>query len=156
MTVVVRPLGASDLDAVRTIESVSYPAPWSQAIFASELARSASRSRAAVDTETGELIGYVVLARYVDEWHVLNVAVAPSRRREGIATTLLERIFAETDGDGARGYTLEVRVSNAGALALYERLGFVRSGVRPRYYRDNGEDAVIMWRHNGGARTDAV
>jgi ribosomal-protein-alanine N-acetyltransferase len=82
----------------------------------------------------------------VDAWHVMNVAVAADHRRRGIATTMLERLFEVTAGRGHRGYTLEVRVSNSGAVALYERLGFKSRGVRRGYYTDNREDALIMWK----------
>jgi ribosomal-protein-alanine N-acetyltransferase len=74
----------------------------------------------------------------------MNIAVDPARRRRGIARTMLEQMIERAGTD--REYTLEVRTSNAPAIALYERLGFRSAGTRPRYYRDNGEDAVIMWR----------
>jgi ribosomal-protein-alanine N-acetyltransferase len=76
----------------------------------------------------------------------MNVAVDPTSRRRGIATALLERLFELTRDDARRGYTLEVRVSNAGAIRLYERLGFQARGTRRGYYTDNREDALIMWR----------
>jgi ribosomal-protein-alanine N-acetyltransferase len=82
----------------------------------------------------------------VDAWHVMNVAVADSHRRRGIGSALLERLFDVTSTDPRRGYTLEVRVSNVGAIRLYERLGFEARGVRRGYYTDNREDALIMWR----------
>ena len=85
-------------------------------------------------------------SRYVDAWHVMNVAVDPDFQRRGIATRLLERLFELTRDDQRRGYTLEVRVSNRDAIALYENLGFVRQGIRRAYYTDNREDALIMWR----------
>ena len=80
----------------------------------------------------------------------MNVAVDPERRREGIATALIERLFEEA-GAEAR-YTLEVRVSNHGAIAMYERFGFRAAGHRRRYYHDNGEDALIMWLGAGAGR----
>ena len=76
----------------------------------------------------------------------MNIAVDPEHRGRGIATMLLERLFELTADDARRGYTLEVRVSNASAIALYERLGFESRGVRRGYYTDNREDALIMWR----------
>jgi [ribosomal protein S18]-alanine N-acetyltransferase len=82
----------------------------------------------------------------VDAWHVMNVAVTSAYRRRGVATALLERLFELTSSDERRGYTLEVRVSNVGAIALYEGIGFVARGVRRGYYTDNREDALIMWR----------
>jgi len=114
-------------------------------MFATELAKPSSLSLGAVD-ETDELVGYLVLSRYVDAWHVMNVAVAPESRRHGVATALLRRLLDETRDDAQRGYTLEVRVSNVGAIALYEGFGFRPKGVRRGYYTDNREDALIMWR----------
>jgi ribosomal-protein-alanine N-acetyltransferase len=97
-------------------------------------------------TESDVLVGYAFVSRYVDAWHVMNVAVADSYRRRGIASALLERLFAVTESDPQRGYTLEVRVSNTGAIRLYEQLGFEARGIRRGYYTDNREDALIMWR----------
>jgi ribosomal-protein-alanine N-acetyltransferase len=140
-----RRLGLGDLDAIERIERASYPTPWSRSMFASELAKPSSLSFGAVD-ETGTLVGYLVLSRYVDAWHVMNVAVAPERRRQGIASALLHRLLELTKDDALRGYTLEVRISNLGAIRLYERFGFRRKGIRRGYYTDNREDALIMWR----------
>jgi ribosomal-protein-alanine N-acetyltransferase len=140
-----RRLELTDLDAIERIERASYPTPWSRSMFASELAKPSSLSFGAID-ETGRLVGYLVLSRYVDAWHVMNVAVAPERRRQGIASALLRRLLEQTRDDAERGYTLEVRVSNLGAISLYEGFGFRPKGVRRGYYTDNREDALIMWR----------
>jgi ribosomal-protein-alanine N-acetyltransferase len=146
MRVDLRPLELRDLNAIEVIERQSYPTPWSRSMFASELAKPSSISLGAFSAETGELVGYLIISRYVDAWHVMNVAVAPARRRQGIARAMLERLFDETASDERRGYTLEVRVSNEGAIKLYEHLGFVARGVRRGYYTDNREDALIMWK----------
>jgi ribosomal-protein-alanine N-acetyltransferase len=138
-----RRLEMRDLNAIERIERASYPTPWSRSMFASELAKPSSICVGAFDLETHELVGYLVISRYVDAWHVMNVAVAPGHRRRGIATTMLERLFELTAG---RGRTLEVRVSNGGAVSLYERLGFKARGIRRGYYTDNREDALIMWK----------
>jgi [ribosomal protein S18]-alanine N-acetyltransferase len=140
-----RRLHLADLDAIERIERASYPTPWSRSMFASELAKPSSLSLGAVD-ETGRLVGYLVLSRYVDAWHVMNVAVAPESRRRGIASALLRRLLDQTKDDAQRGYTLEVRVSNLGAISLYQRFGFRPKGLRRGYYTDNREDALIMWR----------
>ena len=140
-----RRLELGDLDSIERIERASYRTPWSRSMFASELSKPSSLSFGAVD-EAGALVGYLVLSRYVDAWHVMNVAVAPERRREGIASALLHRLLELTKDDSLRGYTLEVRVSNLGAVRLYERFGFRSKGVRRGYYTDNREDALIMWR----------
>jgi [ribosomal protein S18]-alanine N-acetyltransferase len=146
MTVELRRLTARDLSAIEVIEQRSYPTPWSRAMFAGELAKPTSICLGAYDSKTDELAGYLIISRYVDAWHVMNVAVAPEFRRRGIAQTLLEQLFDLTAGDERRGYTLEVRVSNDAAIRLYERLGFVARGIRRGYYTDNREDAMIMWK----------
>ena len=145
-SVELRRLELRDLAEIEEIERSSYPTPWSRSMFASELAKPSSICLGAFDRDSGRLIGYLIISRYVDAWHVMNVAVAAEHRRRGIATMLLERLFEATAGRGRRGYTLEVRVSNAGAVALYERLGFKPRGVRRGYYTDNREDALIMWK----------
>jgi [ribosomal protein S18]-alanine N-acetyltransferase len=141
-----RRLELHDLNEIERIERASYPTPWSRSMFAGELAKPSSLSLGAFDPGTGALLGYLVISRYVDAWHVMNVAVAPEHRRRGIARTLLAHLFEVTSTDERRGYTLEVRVSNEGAIKLYEHLGFVARGVRRGYYTDNREDALIMWR----------
>jgi ribosomal-protein-alanine N-acetyltransferase len=145
VNVELRRLEAEDLDEVEAIERASYPTPWSRAMFDAELRKPSSLALGAF-AEDGALVGYAFVSRYVDAWHVMNVAVAHAFRRRGIALALLERLFEVTATDPRRGYTLEVRVSNAGAIALYERLGFEGRGVRRGYYTDNREDALIMWR----------
>ncbi len=144
--VVFRRLQPRHLSAVEEIELGSYPTPWSRSMFAGELAKPSSICLGAFDTETDKLVGYMIISRYVDAWHVMNLAVAPEYRRRGIATSLLERLFELTAADGRRGYTLEVRVSNTAAIKLYEGAGFQPRGVRRGYYTDNREDALIMWR----------
>ena len=140
----VRPLTLGDLDDIDEIEQRAYVTPWSRTMFASEIAKPSSICLGAF--ENGRLLGYLITSRYVDAWHVMNIAVAPARQRGGIATRLLNHLFDLTRDDDRRGYTLEVRVSNAGAITLYERLGFEQRGVRRGYYTDNREDALIMWR----------
>ncbi len=147
MTLELRRLGLGDLGDIERIERAAYPTPWSRSMFAGELAKPSSISLGAFDADAGgRLVGYLIISRYVDAWHVMNVAVAPEYRRRGVATQLLAELFRLTEGDPRRGYTLEVRVSNASAIALYERLGFQATGVRRGYYTDNREDAVIMWK----------
>ena len=147
-TLELRALGLSDLRAIETIERRSYPTPWSRSMFAGELAKPSSICLGAfeADSEDGALVGYLIVSRYVDAWHVMNIAVAPEQRGRGIATMLLERLFELTADDEHRGYTLEVRVSNDTAIRLYERLGFEARGIRRGYYTDNREDALIMWK----------
>ena len=151
----VRRLELRDLTAIERIERQSYPTPWSRSMFAGELAKPSSLSLGAFDPETGELLGYLIISRYVDAWHVMNLAVAPKHRRRRIASSLLERLFELTGGEGRRGYTLEVRVSNDVAIKLYEQAGFKPRGIRRGYYTDNREDALIMWRDPEPAQIDS-
>jgi ribosomal-protein-alanine N-acetyltransferase len=139
----VRRLTYADLPQVVGIERRAFPTPWSLAMFVLELSKASGICLAAF--VEGELAGYLVCSRFDRVWHIMNVAVDPDRHRHGIASTLLTRLFERVDDPDAQ-YTLEVRRSNAGAMALYERFRFLAAGVRRRYYADNGEDAVIMWR----------
>ena len=145
MKLQLRRLEAEDLDAVEAIERESYRTPWSRSMFDAELRKPSSLALGAF-AAADVLVGYAFVSRYVDAWHVMNVAVADAYRRRGVASALLERLFEVTGADPRRGYTLEVRVSNAGAIRLYERLGFEARGIRRGYYTDNREDALIMWR----------
>lgn len=137
----VRRLVYSDLPSVLAIERRAFPTPWSLAMFVLELSKPSGICLAATSPEG--LVGYLVCSRYADVWHLMNVAVAPERRRGGTATILINELLSRA-GEDAR-YTLEVRTSNAGAIAMYRRFGFRPAGTRPRYYHDNGEDALIMW-----------
>ena len=147
LAIEIRRLSIGDLPEIEEIERRAYRTPWSRSMFASELAKGTSICLGAFEGD--ELVGYIVNSRYVDAWHVMNVAVDPDYQRRGIATRLLERLFELTAGDDGRGYTLEVRVSNGDAIRLYEKLGFERHGIRRGYYTDNREDALIMWREPG-------
>jgi ribosomal-protein-alanine N-acetyltransferase len=147
----IRRLTYADLPQVVAIERRAFPTPWSLAMFVLELSKPGGVCLAALGPE-GELTGYVICSRYDVVWHVMNVAVDPVQRRRGIATALLAELLRRV-GPAAR-LTLEVRTSNAGAIALYERFSFRSAGVRPRYYQDNGEDAVIMWRTSDGVAGD--
>jgi ribosomal-protein-alanine N-acetyltransferase len=147
VTIEIRRLTLADLAAIERIERRAYPTPWSRSMFAGELAKTSSICLGAFDADVGEtLVAYLIISRYADAWHVMNVAVRDDYRGQGVATQLLNRLFELTAGDDRRGYTLEVRVSNTAAIRLYERLGFVARGVRRGYYTDNREDALIMWR----------
>ena len=133
----------ADLPQVIAIERRAFPTPWSLAMFVLELSKPSGICLAAMFEN--RLVGYLVCSRYDTVWHVMNVAVDPDVRRTGVATTLLIELLDRVGDDGAR-FTLEVRTSNLAAIALYERFGFRAAGTRRRYYQDNGEDALIMWR----------
>jgi [ribosomal protein S18]-alanine N-acetyltransferase len=139
----IRRLTYADLPQVIAIERRAFTTPWSLAMFVLELSKPTGICLAA--EAEGELVGYLICSRYDTVWHIMNVSVDPDRRRHGIASTLLTRLFERVHDPEAQ-YTLEVRRSNEGAIALYDRFRFRSAGVRRRYYADNGEDAVIMWR----------
>jgi ribosomal-protein-alanine N-acetyltransferase len=139
----IRRLTYADLPQVIAIERRAFPTPWSLAMFVLELSKPSGICLAATRGE--RVAGYLVCSRYDRVWHVMNVAVDDRQLRQGIATALLTRLFEIADRPGEQ-YTLEVRESNHGAITLYERFGFKSAGLRPGYYHDNKEDAVIMWR----------
>jgi ribosomal-protein-alanine N-acetyltransferase len=140
--ITIRSLGYSDLPQVISIERRAFPTAWSLAMFVLELSKPSGVCLAAV--EERRIVGYLICSRYADVWHLMNIAVEPALRRRGIATALLGQMFERGGPD--ESYTLEVRPSNAVAIALYERFGFRPAGTRRRYYQDTGEDAMIMWR----------
>jgi ribosomal-protein-alanine N-acetyltransferase len=143
----IRRLAYPDLPQVIAIERRAFPTPWSLAMFVLELSKPSGICLAAAlpGERPRQLAGYLICSRYDTVWHVMNVAVDPSHRRVGVASALLAELYARVDDHRAR-YTLEVRQSNRDAIHLYEREGFRAAGVRRRYYQDNGEDALIMWR----------
>jgi ribosomal-protein-alanine N-acetyltransferase len=140
----VRRLTYADLPIVTAIERRSFVTPWSLAMFVLELSKPSGICLAAVRDD--QLVGYLVCSRYDTVWHVMNVSVDPEHRRNGIASELLGRLVSSVPSPETAQFTLEVRESNHGAMALYAALGFREAGVRRRYYQDNGEDARIMWR----------
>ena len=142
-TVEIRLLHYTDLPAVAAIERRAFPTPWSIAMFVLELSKPTGLCLAAL--RDGELVGYTICSRYDTVWHVMNIAVDPDLRRQGIASALLAELYARA-GDDTAQFTLEVRRSNHAAIELYQRDGFRIAGLRRRYYQDNGEDALIMWR----------
>jgi ribosomal-protein-alanine N-acetyltransferase len=139
----IRRLNYADLPQVIAIERRSFPTPWSLAMFVLELSKPSGICLAAL--REGRLVGYLVCSRYDKVWHIMNVAIDPDQRRRRTATKLIERLFDRVADENAQ-YTLEVRTSNDAAIELYEGFGFRAAGLRRRYYQDNGEDAVIMWR----------
>ena len=139
----IRRLTYADLPQVIAIERRAFPTPWSLAMFVLELSKTSGECLAALLGD--QLVGYCICSRYDTVWHIMNVSVDPDFRRRGIASALLHKLIERVGDDDAR-FTLEVRRSNAGAMALYESHGFRAAGTRRRYYQDNGEDALIMWR----------
>lgn len=138
-----RPMREDDLDAVLAVEQRAYPFPWTRGIFRDCLH---AGYPAWVLQRDGELIGYAVLSIAADEAHVLNVCVAPEAQGEGHGRRLLRALLQLARAHGAQRVFLEVRPSNAVAIALYHAEGFNEIGRRPRYYPAIGgrEDAIVM------------
>lgn len=136
-----RPLAEADLSDVLVIEHLSFPSPWSRASFVHELRSPHSRLTAA--EKQGRVVGYLCCWQVADEVHILDIAVHPEQRRQGIGEQLLRRALTEGREQGAQSANLEVRRSNKSAIALYETFGFRTVAIRRRYY-DNGEDALLM------------
>lgn len=141
----IRDIGYPDIPRVVAIERRAYASPWSMSMFVLELSKPSGVCVAAANGS--ELYGYLICSKYDEAYHVMNIAVDPDHRRQGIARALLDALLERAGRDA--NYTLEVRVSNAGAIRLYESYGFRGVGTRKRYYADNGEDAIIMWRAIG-------
>ena len=140
-----------DVAQVHAIERLSFPLPWSRESFIREICE-IDNSRLLVvvedeDEETrAEVMGYACWWEVADECHVTNFAVAPAHRRKGVGDVLLGRILEDAKDRGLLRATLEVRLGNAAAIALYEKWGFTAAAMRPRYYPDNREDALVMWK----------
>ncbi len=141
--IVIRRFVYADLPQVIAIERRAFPTPWSLAMFVLELSKPSGLCLVA--TRSQRIVGYTVCSRYDTVWHVMNVAVDPDLRRQGIGRALLAELYERVNDPEAQ-FTLEVRRSNRGAIELYEQDGFRTAGLRRRYYQDNGEDALIMWR----------
>jgi ribosomal-protein-alanine N-acetyltransferase len=146
-TVEIRRMVYPDLPQVIAIERRVFPTPWSLAMFVLERSKQSGICLSAVlDPQHGRrLAGYLICSRYEEAWHVMNVAVDIDYQRLGVASALLAELYEQVEDEHAR-FTLEVRRSNYVAIHLYEREGFRAAGVRHRYYQDNGEDALVMWR----------
>jgi len=147
----IRPMRMTDVSHVHAIDSAVSAIPWPRHMLHAELGKPGTLDVVCVIGSA--VVGFVLASRYADVWHVLNVGVRPDHWRRGIGRMMLVELFARAQQVPNLGYTLEVRVSNAGAIALYRGLGFVDHGIRRGYYTDNNEDALIMWRN--GAPEDA-
>ena len=139
----IEPMTLADLDAVQWIEAASFSTPWPEQAYRSEL--QTNRLASYLVARAGdEVVAYGGVWLMVDEAHVTTVAVHPGWRRQKIGARLLIGLLDVAIARGAREATLEVRLSNLAARRLYEGFGFRPVGLRPRYYSDNDEDALIM------------
>jgi [ribosomal protein S18]-alanine N-acetyltransferase len=140
----ITPMRRRHLRGVLRIEQQVYPRPWTFGLFLGEISQRASRVYL-VARVGSEVVGYAGMFRAVDDGHITTVAVDPAWQRNGVATRMLLALARAALDRGCRNLTLEVRMSNSGAQALYQRFGFVPAGVRKGYYPETGEDALVMW-----------
>jgi len=136
-------MGPSDLDGVMAIEAVSFPTPWSRGMFMEDFPRDFSDTVVAAGPGD-DVLGYAVCWTIAGESHLLNIAVHPARRGEGIGRALLSECIRRSAQAGATLFFLEVRAGNEAAQRLYRSMGFVFRGIRKGYYTDTGEDAAVF------------
>ncbi len=135
-----------DLETVLEIEEASFPTPWSRNSFLYELTENQRAIYLVAKNEFNKVVGYIGMWVVFDEGHITNLAAHPLYRRQGVGRTLLNELVAVARRNGVQYLTLEVRRSNLSAQDLYQKIGFVHMGVRRKYYLDNREDALIMWK----------
>ncbi len=151
----IRAMTAADVDRVLQIEQASYDIPWTQQIFKDCLKVG---YYCLVMEGEAELLGYVIFSSAAGESHILNLCIDPSQRRQGFAEAMLSQAIATVMVTGAKVMFLEVRVSNSGAIALYEKLGFIETGRRENYYNARPRASEKSKARNGGPanREDAL
>ena len=137
------PMNADHLDQVAELERICFSTPWSRSMLAEELDNALAAFLVALD-ERGDVVGYAGVQVILDEGYITNVAVRPDCRRRGVAGKLLQVFLDFARGNRLAFLTLEVRASNAAAIALYESRGFQEAGRRKNYYEHPREDAIIM------------
>lgn len=136
-----------DIPEVMEIEKLSFATPWSEDSFRNEIETNLS-ARYIVAKMDGVVIGYAGVWIILDEGHITNIAVHPDYRGMGVGSKIVEALVRTSKREGATALTLEVRKTNTVAQNLYRRYGFEPVGIRPKYYGDNGEDAIIMWKRD--------
>nr|WP_186428955.1 ribosomal protein S18-alanine N-acetyltransferase [Clostridium sp. BSD9I1] len=142
----IRVADLEDIFSIYEISTLCFPISWSITSIKGELT-SNTHARYVVAVENDIVVGFAGLWIIVDEGHVTNIAVHPDFRRKGIGTLLMDKLMFISKNENLIGLTLEVRKSNLSAQNLYKQFGFIEEGVRKNYYSDNGEDAIIMWKH---------
>lgn len=144
---IIRQMKIEDVPSIANIEKLCFSDPWSENSISSEL--NSRLSYWLVADDNGTVAGYIGSQTVLDWSDVMNVAVAPDYRRQGIGEALLNALMDHLTRTGVKVFSLEVRVSNAPAIALYEKLGFVQAGLRPKYYHHPREDALILRKELG-------
>jgi ribosomal-protein-alanine N-acetyltransferase len=143
VNVVIRRMTLEDVPAVHEIDNLSFSLPWPERSFHYELTQNPV-TRGWVAEVDGRIAAMLVLWFIVDEAHIATIASHPDFRRQGIGEKILLHALLDVRAEGARRAFLEVRAGNVAAQSMYRKYGFVVDGIRPRYYRDNNEDALLM------------
>ncbi len=144
--VTIRDMIEADVDEVLEIESKSFSTPWTKDAFIKEITNN-RLAKYIVAVKEGEIVGYGGMWLIIDEGHITNIAVYPANRGQGIGHHLVKKLINICKERDMRAVTLEVRESNYVAQSLYRKHGFEEEGIRPGYYSDTKEDAIIMWKH---------
>lgn len=144
MTVIVRQMLLRDIPSVAAIDQQSFSLPWPETSYRYELQGNAASRSFVAESADHEIVAMIVSWLILDELHIATIATSPTHRRQGIGRQILIAALKDAQAAGARRAFLEVRAGNEVAQAMYRKLGFVCTGKRPGYYRDNGEDAVLM------------
>lgn len=147
MDIILRDMTEDDIEQVLEIESQSFSTPWTRNAFLIEL-RENMLAQYIVAQVDEKVVGYAGIWKILNEGHITNIAVLKDYRGKGIGNVLIEGLIWYCSKNNLDSMTLEVRESNTVAQNLYKKYGFVNSGIRPKYYGDNGENAIIMWRDN--------
>ena len=143
MNMIIRKMTLDDIEQVIAIDRMSFSLPWPERSFRFDLTDNPA-SRCWVAEIDGKVVGMIVAWLIVDEVHVASIATHPDFRKQGVAKRLLAHTLQHLKEEGAQSSFLEVRASNFAAQELYRKFGYEESGVRPRYYKDNDEDALLM------------
>jgi [ribosomal protein S18]-alanine N-acetyltransferase len=138
-----RRMTLEDVPVVHEIDNLSFSLPWPERSFRFEISENPV-SRCWVAEVDGRVLAMLVLWQIMDEAHIATIATHPDFRRQGIGERLMIEALLAARVEGARHAFLEVRANNAGAQAMYKKYGFIITGIRPRYYKDNNEDAILM------------
>lgn len=148
MNVIIRKMTVDDVPLVAQLDRLSFSLPWPESAFRYEVEENPSARCWVAATDDGRIAAMIVSWIIVDEVHIATLATHPDFRRRGLGGRLLQEALREARAAGVRRALLEVRAGNEAALALYRKFGFQVTGRRPRYYKDNGEDAILMTLEN--------
>ena len=149
---IIRKAEKADIPDLAKLEELCFTTPWSQAALRQDILDNPISfylvAELAGETDgSGGIVGYAGVWKIAGEGHITNVAVHPVCRQKGIGSALVSQLILLLESEGIKDQTLEVRTSNSAAIGLYKKHGFKLAGIRKEYYQDNGEDALILWRH---------